>query len=289
MRQPSSIRGLRASCGAAACAVAAGLALGPVAAFAEEAPNLLDDSFYAALGTFILNSDTEVRFDGESGRGDVVDWERTFGDDDMTRFRFDGYWRFGDSQRHKIRALWFNASRDDSRTFERDIEWNDVVYPANLRVDSELAFDIYELAYEYAFLRKDTYEVTGTFGVHYTELSMSLAAEGAIVGGEPVSGKVKKEGSFGAPLPVIGVRGLWDISHDFWIDASAQYFSANIDEYDGSIQDYRVAVVWQPIKWAGVGLGYNQFKVDLDVDKDSFNGNVTWTYSGPMIFYSASF
>lgn len=289
MRQASSFRSLRASCGTAAWAIVSTLALAPVAALADEAPNLLDDSFYAALGTFVLNSDTEVRLDGESGRGDTVDWERTFGDDNYTRFRFDGYWRFGDSQRHKVRALWFNASRDDSKTFNRDIEWDDVTYPVGVRVDSEFSFDIYELAYEYAFLRRDNYEVTGTFGVHYTELSMSLAAEGAIAGGEPVSGKVSREGSFGVPLPAIGVRGLWDLSHDFWIDASAQYFSANIDEYDGYLMDFRAAVIWQPKKWVGVGLGYNQFKVDLDISKDTFNGNVTWTYSGPMIFYSASF
>ena len=39
----------------------------------------------------------------------------------------------------------------------------------------------------------------------------------------------------------------------------------------------------------GVGVGYERFTVDVDVDKDSFNGSLDWTYDGPMIFYNASF
>ena len=70
---------------------------------------------------------------------------------------------------------------------------------------------------------------------------------------------------------------------------TAQYFALSIDDIDGSLQDYRGLVTWQPRKWLGVGLGYNRFTLDVDVDKDDFNGSLDWTYSGPMIFYSASF
>ena len=48
-------------------------------------------------------------------------------------------------------------------------------------------------------------------------------------------------------------------------------------------------LTWQPKPWVGVGIGYNSFKVDVDVEKDRFNGSLDWTYNGPMIFYSASF
>lgn len=288
MRQASAPSVLRISVCKAVWGLATGLALAPAAALADEAPNLLDDSFYVALGTFVLNSDTEVSLNGEAQRGSIVDWERNFGDEDMSRVRLDGYWRFGDSQRHKVRALWFSTSRDASRTVERDIEWGGVVYPADIRLKGESSFDVYELAYEYAFLRREKYEVTGTFGIHYTDLSLALSGEGTI-DGQPVSGGVKKEGSVGAPLPVVGLRGLWNLTHDFWIDGSWQFFSMSFDEFDGNLQDFRLAVIWQPKTWAGVGLGYNRFKVDVDITKEKFDGNLNWSYDGPMIFYSASF
>ena len=68
-----------------------------------------------------------------------------------------------------------------------------------------------------------------------------------------------------------------------------QVFSLSFDEYDGRLTDYRLAALWQPLKWLGVGLGYNLFKVDLDVAKDSFNGSLEWQYDGPQLFLSGTF
>lgn len=282
VRVPATLRSLKS-------VLLASLVLAPFPALAGDAPSLLDDSFYVALGTFILNSDTEVSLNGDVAEGTPVDWEQTFGDNDVTRVRLDGYWRFGDSGRHKVRAVVFSASRKDSGSIDEDIEWGDVTYPANVELKGETGFDVIELAYEYAFLRRDKYELTGTIGLHYTNLSLTLTGEGTINGETPVSGTIREKGSVGAPLPVIGLRGLWSLSHDFWLDVSAQIFALSIDEYDGNLQDYRLALVWQPKKWAGLGLGYNRFKVDVDVSKSNFDGSLNWSYDGPMIFYSASF
>lgn len=258
------------------------------AVLADESPDLLTVPFNVALGSFILNTDTDVRLDGDTGAGTDIDWERSLGDDgDQTRFRLDGFWRFGD--RHKLRLLWFNNSSSNTRTLDREIEWGDVTYPVDASLKAEFDFDIYELAYEYAFLRRDNYELSGSIGLHWTSMSLALAGEASLVGGEQVSGTVRKEGSVDLPLPVIGLRGLWNLTHDFWIDASVQFFSLSFDEYDGSLQDFRVAVLWQPSKWVGLGAGYNQFNVDIDIDKDRFNGELDWTYKGPMLFYSVAF
>ena len=262
------------------------LALNPISALADDAPNLMKDPFYLALGTYIVNSDTEVRLDGESGRGTNINWENTFGGGDVTRFRFDGQWRFAD--RHKARFMWFSSTRDASRTLGEDIDWGDETFPVNARVKGEFGFDIYELAYEYAFLRRDSYEVSGTFGLHYTELELTMSAKAESSGGA-LDRDISESGNVGAPLPAFGVRGQWALPYDFWIDASAQWFALSIDEYDGSLRDLRVTVTWQPKNWLGIGLGYNQFNVDVDVEKDKFNGSLDWTYEGPMLYYSASF
>ena len=265
-----------------------GLLLGSTALADDSDPSLLNDPFYLSLGTFILNSDTNVRFDGDTGRGTPIDWEKTFGGGDLNRFRIDGHWRFGDSGRHKARFMWFNASRSASRVIDEDIEFGGDLYPVNAKVSSEFSFDIYELAYEYAFLKRDTYEVDGSIGLHMASLGMALKAKAADSGGALLA-DVEREGTVDAPLPVIGLRGIWELPHHFSIDAGAQFFSLSIDQYDGSLQDYRLMVNWQPKKWLGFGLGYNQFDVDVDVDGDKFNGNLNWKYKGPMLSYSAVF
>jgi hypothetical protein len=254
---------------------------------ARAADSALDSRFQLSLGSFALDTDTSVRLDGDTANtGTPVDWERTFGDADSTRFRVDGFWRFAD--RHKLRFLWFNSSRSDQATLDTEIVWNDVTYPVNAGVKGEFDFDVYELAYEYAFLRRETYEVSGTVGLHYTDLSAALEGE-ADTGSGGIEAGVREDASVGAPLPVIGLRGLWVLPHNFWIDASAQFFALSIDEYDGNLQDYRLMVTWQPKKWVGIGLGYNRFEVDVDVDADRFNGTLDWSYEGPLLSYSVVF
>lgn len=283
MRKFESNKGrLRATAVAGALLMAAGAAR-------AEGPDLLDQGFDVSLGTFVVDQNTEVRLDGQTtGQvvpGTPVDWEKTFGDGDSTRFRLDGYWRFADH--HKVRAMWFNSSRSDSKTIETEIDWDGETFPVNAKVSGESKFNVIELAYEYAFMRRDNFELTGTAGVHYTDLSLSLS--GQALDGEGGTREVTREGSVGAPLPVFGGRALWRMGGDFWLDTSVQWFALSIDEYDGSIWDAKIDVLWQPSKWVGVGLGYNRFKVDVGVDTDKFSGDLQWEYSGPRLFYSVHF
>jgi hypothetical protein len=267
---------------------AAALLLGSPAAIADEAPSLLTDSFQVALGTFIITSEPSVQLKGDTGSGDTVDFDEALGGGDSQRIRFDSFWRFGDSRRHKLKLIAFDMSRQNSTTFDEEIEWGGDVYPVDARIDAEFSFTVIEAAYEYAFVKRDRYELDGSVGLHYTSMDSSLKAKAEFSGGT-LTEDISNSASADLPLPAFGLRGIWDLTHNFWLDATAQYFALSIDEFDGSLQDYRVMVTWQPKKWLGVGLGYNHFKVDVDVDKSDFNGSLDWTYSGPMIFYSASF
>jgi len=48
-------------------------------------------------------------------------------------------------------------------------------------------------------------------------------------------------------------------------------------------------VLWQPSKWVGIGLGYNRFDIDVDLDDNDFHGKLEWVYDGPQLFYNVSF
>jgi hypothetical protein len=268
------------SIAACACLVTAAPAL-------AQGPDPFKEPFHLSLGTFLVNSDTEVQVDGKLGTGTPIDWEKTFGDEgDQTRFRLDGSWRF--AKRHKLRAMIFNTSRSDSREFEQDIEWEDEVFPVGARVKGEIDFAVYQVAYEYLFLRRESWELGASIGVHYTTFDAKLSATVETPGGTG-SGTRSADADLDAPLPVIGLHGTWGLGYDLWLDATAQFFSLSIDEYSGNLQDYRVGLTWQPKPWVGVGIGYNVFKVDVDVDTSGFKGALDWKYDGPMIFYSVMF
>jgi hypothetical protein len=265
----------------------AGLVLLPIPAFCEDAPGVLGDTFNIALGTFIVNQDTTLRLDGDAGeQGRDIDWERNFGDGDVNRFRLDAYWRF--AERHRLRALVFSASRNGSRTFDEDITWGGETFPASATVEGEVKFSVYELAYEYAFMRRESFELAASIGVHYTDYEATLGATVTGSGGA-VDRRIERRGSIGAPLPVVGVRGTWLLSQTFSIDASGQFFSLSYGDIDGNVQDYRVLLNWQPSRWVGLGIGYDHFSFDVTVDSSNFRGKMDWAYHGPMIFYSVSF
>jgi hypothetical protein len=266
----------------------AALLLASPSARADQAPNLLTDSFLVALGTFVITSEPSVQLNGEVSTGDEVDFDEQLGGGDSQRLRLDSHWRFGDTGRHKVKLIGFSMSRDNTRTIDEEFEWGGDVYPVDAKVDAEFKFSVIELAYEYAFWKRESYEINGSIGLHYTSLDASLKAKAASSGGT-LDADLDNSASVDAPLPVIGLRGIWNLTHDFWLDATAQFFALSIDEYDGNLQDYRVLVTWQPKPWLGIGFGYNRFSVDVDVEKSSFDGSLDWTYSGPMAFYSASF
>ena len=272
------MRKIRAAVGFARTVWFAAFATGPLTAIAADSPNLLEQRFFVALGTYVVDTSTDVRLDGELDEGTAFDWEQSFGEGDVTRFRLDSQWRFAD--RHMLRATWFSSSREHSSVLDEDVEWGDETFPASARAQGEFNFDVYELAYEYAFLERDNYEIAASIGVHYTELELTLSAEAEASGGS-LAADISETGNVGAPLPVIGLRGLWALPRDFWIDLSAQYFALEIDEYDGSLVNLRAIVLWQPSQWLGIGLGYDRFAVDLNVTKDRFDGSLDWTYQGP--------
>jgi len=249
--------------------------------------DLLHDPFHFSLGTFVVGTDTRVRVNGQATVGDEIDLEQVFGASDTNRFRLDGYWRFAD--RHKVRFLWFDWRFSAERAIEEEISFEGEAYPVGANVDCDSDFSVYELAYEYAFLRRQRYEITGSLGVHYTTFAVGLDAMVEVDDDPAARRTLSNEASVDAPLPVLGLRALWRVGHDFWLDASAQYFALSIDDYSGSLRDYRIALVWQPRTYLGVGVGYNSFTVDVRLDRPDYRGSLDWTYYGPQVFVSASF
>jgi hypothetical protein len=249
---------------------------------AAEAGDPLTDRFSVSLGTFFLDTSTTVRVDGEGVRGTEVNLERDLGLGHVTRFRADAYWRF--KERHKLRLMYFDTSQSDSRTINREIEFRGTTYPVNAQVDVDFDTTVVELAYEYAFVRRETWELAGSAGIHNLKFDLGLSASGA-----SQSTSLSQSATASGPLPVVGVRGVWRFTDWLYADAQAQFFKISISPYDGRISDYMAALVWQPFRHLAFGAGYNYFETRLDVDGDRFDGQMRWDYGGARVFVNASF
>jgi len=262
------------------------LALTAGTALADDV-NLAQTPFQISLGTFTNSSSVKIRADGETANsGTEINWGDTFGDVEGTKFRLDGYWRIND--RHHVRLMYTSNSSVKRRSTDRILEWNGEEIPLNTNVRTEFGFDITELAYEYDFSKKEDRELVLTAGLHYTKFNASIKGTVTVPGGG-ASAEVGSNASVGAPLPVIGARGMWRLGHNWWFDGQVQFFQITFGDYDGSIINYRGAFTYQPKPWFGIGAGYDSFGINVDVNGDRLKGQLDWTYSGPQVFFNFAF
>ena len=180
------------------------------AAHADER-NPLEARFIIDAGYFFLSTDMRVRVDGETTEttGSDVDYDDTFGIGDFDRFRAEGSWRI--APRHVLRAMYFQNNRHGTRSIERDVEFNDQTFPLGATVNASSELTIAQVSYDYAFLRRDNYEIAGGIGIHYIDMGLKLDAT-VTAQGNQASRSVEADATTAAPMPVLGLRGLWRLS-----------------------------------------------------------------------------
>jgi len=132
--------------------------------------------FSLSVGVFLTNMDTKTRIDGMVGDGTDVDLEGDLGlDNSDTVFRIDGYYRF--NQKHRLDFSVFDLSRSASTLIEKDIEWNDTLFPIGTTIDSSFDLNIYKLAYTWSFMRRDKGYLGLTAGLYVADIGTRLTGE----------------------------------------------------------------------------------------------------------------
>lgn len=255
-------------------AFAALLLVLPLSASADP---LLGEGFTVSAGTFGLDTTTEMQVDGTSGAGDPVNLEQDLGFTDQSRFRVDMTWRF--AEKHKLRALWFNNDRTATHVLTQDITVGDDTYLTGTSVTTVLDSDIIELAYEYAFWREDTWEITGSAGIHAIKFKYDI--DGAV--------DTPAEADATGPLPVFGARGMWRYGTAWYLEAQGQFFGIEAGGIKGRLDDYKASVTYMFGDNFGAGVGWNRFTMRITSTDTSFDGIFQWSYGGPMLFVTAAF
>lgn len=249
----------------------------------------LESTVVVDLGWFFMSNDIRVRVDGETSDaiGTDVDFDDTFGVGDFDRFRAEALWRI--APRHVLRGMYFQNNRSVTRSLDRQIVWGDRTFPVSAAVTARTELTVAQLSYEYAFLRRDNYELAGGIGVHWVEMGLGLAGTVSAQSGS-ISGAAEQNARSDAPLPVLGLRGLWRLPNNFYVTGQVQYFHLEFDAYSGSLIDLKASLVWQCTDHVGIGVAYNDFGFRFDIeDRHNFDGRLRWDYGGAIAFATFMF
>jgi len=239
-----------------------------------------DTKFSLSVGVFLTDRSGRTRVDGTAGmEGTEVDVE---GDLGLNRsdsvFRIDGYYRF--NKKHRLDFSVFDLSRSASKVIQKDIEWNETLFPIDTIVHSNFDLTIYKIAYTWSFMRRDKGYLGLTAGLYIADFGTRL--EGEAIGELESSG-------FTAPLPVIGLRGQYDFTEKLSFRASGEIFAIEYEDYSGSLYDIYAGLDYQFFKHVAIGIGINAVKLDVGISKDRFDGNVDWRYDGGLVFFKFDF
>jgi hypothetical protein len=258
---------------------------------ATPAQALLDNQWVVNLGAFLLNSNIRASLNGESVENPEIDFDETLGrDNDATRVRGDVTWRI--TPTHHLRFGYFNHTTNRSKVIDQVVNWGDLTFDAGAQVDSRHKLAVYELSYEYAFMKQPTYEVSASLGMHYSDTTLQLSGNATVTNPDGTTTNqtaAVKASNIPAPLPVIGLRGGWAVAPNWYLEAAGQYFALNYEGIDGSWSDLRASATWMFNRNFGLGLGYDRFTMRVNASKNDFNGKIKAGYSGVQAYLTGTF
>ncbi|WHO40657.1 outer membrane beta-barrel protein [Sphingobium sp. AP49] len=248
----------------------------------------LDDKYWLEVGGYMPSVTSKVRVAPASNPdgGTSIDMESDLNlDKHKVLPQVSAGIRLGHNW--SLMAEYYSLSRSGEKQISRDISFDDVVYPAGVRMDTSFDSTIYRATFGYSFINKPNTRLGAALGLHATKFDLQLDGE-ARVGEAGISAQQRKRDVL-APLPTLGLFGAQRIAPDVTLSARADYLSLKIDDYKGRLLNGEAAVTWRFAKNVGIGAMWRYVNYRVDVDKERWAGRLQYRFSGPAVFLQAGF
>jgi hypothetical protein len=248
------------------------------------------NKFNIDLGWFLTSVSTTAQLDSTVyGYGTSVDLEKNLGlDDQPSTFRLDGSWRF--FNRHQLVFSYYQINRSSSHTLDRPISWGDYTFQYGTGTNARWDSNFYQLYYQYSIVQGPKGEFGAGIGVSW--LNQKAELKGSAVIGRGNSTQiyyVEQSSTLDAPVPVIGVFGLYEFTPKFIMKGDIYYLKVNLSDVDGSYTDAKLTFDYYPWKNMGFGLGWYYNKYSVDSTKSGWDGSFDYNFNGPAAYLSFRF
>jgi hypothetical protein len=182
-------------------------------------------------------------------------------------------------ERNRLRVDFFDLSRSGTQTLARSIVYGNQTFFTKDVVNSQFDWRQTDFTYTYSFVRNDRLELG--FG-----LGLDLIQTEAI--GNVPARAVREEFSGAGPFATLALDGTWRISERWALTARAQYLDLRVAGQEGMLGDYRGELQYRPARPLALGLGFEGFRVRLDVRNKNPSGIMKLNVDGPELFVRAS-
>lgn len=240
--------------------------------------------FQLAIGAFARDQNFAIRADG-SHPEEEIDFDESLGvDDDDTSAALTFRWKFGEKW-----SLWGQAWKVDATGGSRlteDIEFEDYVFREGSFARAGVGNKVVRVFFGRTFSSGPKHEFGAGAGFHWLEISAFI--EGEVFINDGSLDLIRAEVGADAPLPNIGAWFYWLPSSRWLFEARLDWLEASVSDYSGGLFNSSVGVNFQAFKHIGIGLNYQVFSLDVDVENDDWNGGAELQYRGPFLSLTAN-
>ena len=250
----------------------------------DEYHPFLSDRFNIGIGLFYPQKSITLRVDGSLPE-DEIDLDKALKmNESETTAIMEFRWRFG--EKWSLWAQYWDVNSTGKAVLEEDIEWEDVVFQEGSFVSGGVDLSVARLYFGRTFYTRPGQEFGLGAGVHWMELGAFL--EGQVLTNMGDTEFYRGNVSADVPLPNLGAwyHFSW---HPKWVlQTRIDWLSVSIGDYSGSLWDAQAGVNWQFSKYVGLGLYYQAFRLDVDVDSSGWHGKAELDQHGPILSLSGS-
>ncbi len=243
----------------------------------------LTSKFHLGIGAFSPKKSFKIRVDGTIP-GDNVDFEEAARvDGSETTPSADFRWRFG--EKWSFWGQYWKVDSQGGNVLTQDVEWEDLEFKEGTFVNAGVDLTVARMFFGRTMMSGPRYEFGLGAGLHWMDFGAFL--EGEIITDE--GGTAFQRGAVDAsfPLPNFGAWYMYSWSPKWIANVRGDWLSVSIGDYSGSLWSASAGINYQAFKNIGFGLSYNNFDLNVDVDKGDWRGKIETRQYGPRLTVTA--
>ncbi len=245
-----------------------------------------DDSVTFKAEAYFAGVDSYLRVGLADNDGTDIDMEDVFGLPKHSVLpAFQLGWRANDDW--VFNAEYYQLGRRAETSLDRDVTVGETTYPVSASVRAGFDSDIYRFTAGALLFQRERLELGVALGFHGTDFHVFVEGDAQV--GEAATEVRRETRSIFAPLPTIGAFGQWEPAQRLTIGGRVDWLSLTISDYSGRLINTEASASYRIQKHIDVGLLYRYVDYKLKVDKDNWNGRVSYQFSGPAVFLRAGF
>ena len=251
---------------------------------AEDFHPFLTDKFNIGIGFYRPDRNLTLRVDGTEPE-EEIDFDESFNlDEKETTGQLNFRWRFG--EKWSFWGQYWNVDSSGGAVLEEDLEWEDVIFKEGTFANAGFDVSIARLFFGRTFHTGPQHEFGLGGGFHWLEIGAFV--EGQILTNFAETEFARESVSADFPLPNIGGWYMYSWSPKWLVQARVDWLSATVGDYSGGLWNVQAGINWQPTRHFGIGLQYQVFDLNVDVDSEDWNGKAQAKQHGPLLTLNAT-